>query len=306
MCYAREMAGFDQLSAMKVFVAIAREGSFAAASDYLGLTPPTVTKTIQKLEQHVGVPLLVRTTRRVGLTEAGYTYLNTATEMIARLDAVELQIREGGEYLTGKLRVTAPMALGRRVLSPLVAAFAVKHPRLALDWILTDRVTDPIEEDFDIALRTCYRLDNSPLYSQRICEINRVIVAHPDLIGKRSIGLTDLESLPAVIFLRDKPQTHWRFFRDGKYANVTVKGIYRTNNIHAVLDAVREGMGIANIPEYVASEDLKSGRLVQLVPKYKAMRHSLFAVYRQRLSQSRKLTAFFDFLSEQITMGGKI
>jgi len=298
-----QLIEFDLFNSLRIFIRIAHEGSFRRASERLGIAPSSVTKELKKLEEHLGVNLFFRTTRKISLTEEGKIFLSDAKSLISSLEEAELNIHQRGSVTRGHLRITAPAILGQRMLSGLVAEFQKENPYVDVELVLTDRVIDIVEEGFDLSFRTSFGLGDSGLYQKNLGEISRVVCASPEYLEKfgHPKRITDLAKHNSLVFIRGTALTSWRFNKGRKELNIPINGNYKTNNLMALIEAVKRGLGIANIPRYLVEEEIKSGELESLFNSYRLPAYSVFLLYHQKRSQSRKLDRFISFFEKNLT-----
>ena len=168
----------DRISEMTAFVAVAEAQSFSAAAKKLGLSPPTITRTVSALEDRLRAPLLVRTTRSVRLTDSGRQFLDDARRILGEIEQAE-QLAAGAQVIArGALRITAPVLFGEMFVLPLLRDFLSAHPQLTARLMLLDRVVNIVEEGIDLALRIG-RFEDSGLQSIELGCVRRILVAEP-------------------------------------------------------------------------------------------------------------------------------
>ena len=246
--------------ALTTFVAVADCGGFASAARHLGLSAPSVTRTIAALEQHLGVSLLHRTTRTVGLTDEGAALLGRAREILAQLGEAEHEAMGGQATPRGDLYVTAPTAFGRLHVLPVVADMLGRHRDLSVRLLLVDRNIRLVEEGIDVAIRIG-ALRNSSLRSIRIGAVRQTLVASPEYCARRGrpdrpgeLSAHDLIAGDAV-----RAGGQWRF--GARSAAVAVIPRLTVTSVDAQLTAAEAGLGITNVLSYQAAAGLEAGRL---------------------------------------------
>jgi LysR family transcriptional activator of dmlA len=282
------------------FVALVDAGSFSTAADRLGLTPSSVSKLIARLEAHLGVRLVQRTTRTMQLTEAGQTYLENARRILEEIGAVEREIQNADPRPRGLLRVTAPSVLGHVRVLPIVFAFQRKNPDLKVHLDLSDRIMDPIGEGMDVAIRMTSAPPPSYV-ARKLDDDSRVLCASPSYLEQRGTPRSpgDLASHDCVLFTADNPGTTWQFRKAPKSDDVTslnVSGRLTVGSILSLRDAALAGVGIADLPRYLVQEDVRKGRLVSVLPRFVVNERSVFALYAPSRFTPQKVQLFVEAL----------
>lgn len=273
----------EAVAGMTVLVGVVEAGSFSAAAERLGLSPSAVSKVVSRLEAQLGARLLQRTTRRMQLTEAGARYCERAR---AVLEAIEAAVREAeGQQVAprGTLRVTAPTVLGQVRVMPVVLAFQREHPEVEVHLELSDRTVDVIEERVDLAVRMTAQ-PPAGLVARKLDDDRRALCASPGYLAARGRPRrpADLAAHEAVIFVAGRPVEAWRLLEGpgGEQTTaVRVGGRLQVNNTHALRAAALAGMGIADLPRYLAEEDLAAGRLEAVLDAFVPVQRGIYAVY---------------------------
>ncbi|MBT3586432.1 MAG: LysR family transcriptional regulator [Halobacteriovoraceae bacterium] len=291
---------FDRVYVAGIFVTIAKEGSFAAAARKLNLAPSQVTKEIKKLEEHLQVKLLNRTTRSVSLTREGENYLIHANEILSRFAEAEESVRQLNTTPKGHLRITAPAVLGQVILSKLVSHYQIKHPEVEVELVLTDRVIDIVSDGFDMAIRTSFDLKDSSLFIKEMDEVPRLLCASRSFLKKNGTPkrLADLPSYNQLIFIRGQANKYWTFTKGKEQLDVPISGNFKTNNLLGLVEAAKAGLGIANIPAYLVEDELKKGKMVELFPTHKLPCPKTYLLYQQKRARNLKLDSFISFMEE--------
>lgn len=276
----------DRLQAMQVFVTVVNEGSFVQAAEKLGVSPQLVSKSLSQLEEHLGVRLLNRTTRRQHLTEAGTAYYERAQQVLADIDDIELQLSGLQQSARGVLRISAPVSFAIRHLAPLVCAFQEAYPDVVVDLQLNDRKVDIIEEGFDIALRIG-KLDSSSLIAKRLAPVRLLYCAAPDYL-ERAGTPTDVQAL------REHRYLHYSYMNEAVVP--AAQKVLRSNNGDILVEAACAGAGIALQPTFIAWEALREGRLQPILQAYEPEPIALYAVFAHRQFLASKVRSFLDFI----------
>jgi DNA-binding transcriptional LysR family regulator len=287
----------DKLQSMKVFVRVAQRSSFAAAGRDLRMSPAAVTKHVAALEARVGARLLDRTTRKVGLTEAGRIYCERCLECLQAFDDADASISELSKEPRGLLRVAAPVDLGTE-LAPIIARLMNEHPQIRTELQLSNRPVDLIEEGIDVAVRVAASLDGS--YVARPVALARVAAfASPAYLRKfgRPRRPEDLTQHRGLVFLEPRPRDEWVFERDGRSVHVKLEG-YMTGNFGTALStASASGAGLVVAPSFVTRADLAAGRLERVLPEWKVLPElRVYAIYPHRRFLAAKVKVFLEAL----------
>jgi DNA-binding transcriptional LysR family regulator len=297
-----KMTSFDRINSYLIFVKVAHEQSFSRSAQRLHLSASAVTKEIKKLEEHLGVSLFHRTTRSVSLTDEGVLLLNRIRPILDGIEEAELELSSQVKTVKGSLRITAPAILGQEVLSPLVNKFIKKNPYIDIELVLTDRVIDLVDDGFDLALRTSYQLKDTSQYFIDLGEIKRVVCASEDYLHKlgRPKKLEDLGKHNCLLFIRGQVVKQWIFEKNRQKQIINVDGNYQTNNLRSLVSALKDGLGVANIPSYLVCDEIKEKSIIPLLKGFHLPTYKLFAMYSKKRSSSRKLDTFLSFLQDNI------
>lgn len=290
----------DLVDGMRTFVAAVEAGSFTAAADRLGLSNKLVSKYVGELEVRLGVRLLHRTTRSLSLTEAGQRYHEGCVTLLASLEALEASLSQDDRTLGGTIRIAAPMAFGEVHIQPLLRRFAELHPRIRIDLRLADRFVDLADEGIDLAIRIG-TLDGSTLMARRLGTIELWVVTSPAYAAAHGVPASpgDLARHDCVFDSNLRSGQAWHFTSGGKPHGVRVSGRFAVNSARAAADLVLAGAGIGLCPDFVVAPDVRTGRLLRLLPSFEAPSldiHAVFPSVRQLPAKTRRM---LDFLGEE-------
>jgi DNA-binding transcriptional LysR family regulator len=290
----------DRLRAMDVFVRAAELGSLSAAARSLSTTQPTVSKLIAALERTVGVRLLERGPARVVLTDEGLRFLDSARRLLEDYEEAVGALDERTRQPGGRVRISAPVALGELKLNPLMLQALRQYPQLEIDLMLEDRFVDPVEERFDLVVRIGGSLP-ADLVARELATWPRYIVASPDYV-KRHGRIRRLEDLARHRFLRYPLWADDAVTLTGPTGSVDLplSSRYRINHAVALLQAVQDGAGIAFQPCWMVNELLKQKKLVRLLPAWTGPAQKAFLVYAQRRRQPMRVQVMLDLLDREI------
>lgn len=292
----------DKLTSMTVFRAVIERGSFAKAARKLRLSNAAVSKHVAALEEHLGVRLLHRTTRRLSLTPEGEVYYRDLVHLLDGLDALEGAMRGATARVAGRLRLDAPMSFGITQLGPLLCAFRREHPDLDLDVSLTDRFVDLLEEGVDVALRIAGALPDSSLVAARIAPVRRVVCASPAYLRAHGTPGTpdDLAAHDCLLYSGTSNPDEWTLSHGAESRRVRVRGHLKVDNSLVLRDAVLASAGIALIPTFAVGADLAAGRLIPLLGPWEPSVYALHAVYPHAHHLPAKVRAFVSFLQKRL------
>ena len=290
------MQGLQQLMA---FAQTARRGSFAAAARDLGGAPSTVAKSVGRLEATLGVKLFHRTTRQVSLTPDGERLLRRCERVLAELEDLQSEAAGTRAEVTGTLRIDMPITYGRRVVLPLLAQLVQQHPRLRLDARLQDSYSDLVRDGLDAAIRVG-ELRDSTLVARRIDWQELVLVASPAYLEARgtprSVG--DLAGHDAIVFRmpssgRNRP---WQL-REGS-RDIEFHPPHRTqaNDGEGIVAAACLGLGIGQIPDTIAGDELRRGHLVEVLPGFRPPPMPISVVMPSQRLQPPRVRALLEVL----------
>lgn len=288
----------DRLLAMEMFVRVVETGSFSKAAREFNTTQPTVTKQVAATEARLKVRLLNRNTRGVSLTEPGALYYEKCKSIVRDAEEAEsiVQLRQG--QAQGLLRIGTSVAFGRRVIVPMALDYMRRHPQVQLDLSFEDRYVDLIAQGVDVAIRMG-RLADSSLGARFLGTNPWAMVASPGYLRKHGVPkrAADLSGHTALIYSSVVGDDVWRMTTPrGEAITVPVSGRMRSNNVSAVLAAARDGMGIALMPRYVASESLHSAKVREVLADHALPEQEIHAVFPSPKLVPGKVSSFIAFL----------
>ena len=295
------------LNALRVFVRVAQLKSFKAAAASLGLTSSAVSKSITRLEAEVGVGLLQRTTRSVGLTEDGAIFFDNCKQILGGIEQAELLLSRATAGPYGRLRIHMTEGFGRRVVFPTLGAFLEQHPNLTMNVELSDRVVDIASEGFDVDIRIGEVAD-SRLIARLLGHLIFVVCASPAYLKrhgepKKPEDLDRHNCLPYSQIHTGRPR-EWQFQENGRVYGKTVSGSLHASNSEALLVAAISGLGVVSVSQLIASDAIAAGKVTPVLTKYAAPGPPVHAVYLKGQHVSRKVRALVSFLAANVTIGG--
>jgi DNA-binding transcriptional LysR family regulator len=287
------------LRTLAIFVKVAEKSSFVRAATDLGITQSGVSNAIKRLEDQVGTLLLVRTTRRVSLTEDGAAFFERCRLALAAIDEAELVLKRAQIKPSGTLRIDVPVSFGRIKLVPLLRAFQEAYPDVRLRLTFTDRYIDLIEEGVDICIRFG-ALQDSSLIARRLTTTQFNVAAAPSYFAKYGRPKTpdDLAEHNCLAFAsRDTRQTRdWRFLIGGTEKTLTPNGTMSFSDGAAMCDAAADGCGIAQLHNYYLDTDVARGRLIPILEEFYPKADPISLVYPQTRHLTPNVRAFVDFM----------
>lgn len=294
----------DRLSEMRVLVAVADAGSFSEAAQRLGLSPPTITRSIAALERRLGARLVARTTRSLRLTDAGARFAEDARRLLAEIDLAEQSAAGRHARARGALRLTAPVLFGEMHLMPVVREFLDAHPEVSIRVLLLDRLVNLVEEGLDLALRIDGQEDTG-LETIELGRVRRMIVASPAYVREhgRPERPQDLHHHRIAMSIGHNASRDWTFGAgDGGAAAVAVRvdPVLTVSTLRAAIGAAREGWALTRVLSYQVREDLTAGRLVPLLEEHEPPTLPVSLAYPPSRRPSARLMAFVDLASERI------
>lgn len=273
----------DRLTQIEAFVTTATKGSLSAAARQEGVTPAIMGRRIDALEQRLGVKLMVRTTRKLSLTQEGEAFLEDCQRLLNELGNAEASVSLGAIRASGHLRISAPAGFGRRHVAPLVAGFLDAHPEVTMSLDLSDRTVDIVNEGIDCAVRIG-GLADSNLISVRLGEVKRALVASPDYLRQHGTPQTP-EDLVKHECLPLMQQAGWLFVDPAKKSEtrlIKVAGRLHCNDGSVLHQWALEGRGLAWRSLWEVGEDLLAGRLLAVLENWAAPPLGIRAVFPQR------------------------
>jgi len=285
------------LDGVEAFLAVAEHRSFRRAAAELHVTPSAISQAVRVLEARVGVALFIRTTRSVGLTEAGERFLGRARPAFAELVEAAAAARHIGEQPVGLLRLTVPRGIVPLLLRPLVAGFCHAYPDVELELSVNEQLVDLAEGKFDAGVRMGQSLEADMVAVRLSPPFRFLVVASPRYLERhkapgRPEGLR--EHACARLRQTDGSLSPWRFVVDGKPVEAHVGGPFIANDFPTLLMAAEEGVALAQVPEPVAEAALRRGRIVAALERYAPEAPGVFLYYPDRLMVLPKLRAFIE------------
>jgi DNA-binding transcriptional LysR family regulator len=281
---------------LRIFARVAAVQNLSAVGIELGLTPGTISKRIQALEEELSARLFDRTTRSIRITEEGTAFLAHVQRILAEFEAARASVDDKVSKPKGRLRVAAPAGLGRRYVAPAVCAFLRDYPQIDVQLDLQDRPVNLQEDGYDLAVRTG-TLSDSPVIAKRLAPDRQVIAASAAYLARqgRPVRVEDLAAHSCLV-LGDRAQ--WTFSRGGVEKSVRVSGPFRSNDGELLCQAALEGSGLVQASEMEILPELRSGRLMQVLSDYEiAGNAAVWALYPSARHMLPRMRVLLDFLT---------
>ncbi|WP_437752133.1 LysR family transcriptional regulator [Sorangium sp. So ce1389] len=291
------------LNEMVCFAHVVGHGSFAAAARRLQIPPSTMSRKIAALERRLGARLLERTTRKLRLTDAGVQYHERCRRIVAEAEEADRLMQARSSRAQGTVRVSVPEVFVAPLLAPAVTRLLSTYPDVRVECLTDDRYVDLVGERIDVALRVLSPKDRSALGARRLGETSPVLCASPAYLEARGAPRAPdgLSSHALCAFGRDRGAFSFRLIdRAGRAVRVRAAPRLVTTSDAHLRSACLDGAGIALIPPFVVEPDLRSGRLVRVLPRWTGPRLSLFAVTPQARAAPTHVRVFLDLLYEHV------
>ena len=293
----------DRFEAMRTLLAAVDGGSLSAASRALNTPLPTISRRVSDLEAHLGAQLLVRTSRKLILTEAGEAFVGAARRLLDDLGDAERAA--SGEYRAprGELLVTAPIMFGKLHVAPIVHAFLAAYPDVAVRLMLSDANVDIAESHIDVAVRVG-QLPDSELVARQVGYIHWMLCASPEYLARRGVPETPeaLADHDCIAFEWLQNRRVWRIGAGASARSVTINPRFSVNTADAVIDAAAAGLGIARVMSYQAASCVDTCALVPVLADLGYEPLPVHLVHRRQRSQPLKLRAFLDFVAPRLKL----
>ncbi len=290
----------ESVDELRTFVGILSAGSLSRAAASMGLTLGVVSKRLAVLEKRTGVKLINRTTRALAATDEGRELYERAEMILQSIDDAERVLRGGKVESSGLLRVSAPVALGLRHVSPVCASFAKAHPRVTLDLVLTDRQVDLVEERVDVGIRYG-DLRHPTAIVRKLIDNHRVVVAAPGYVAEHGKPSTPDELVRHNCLTSVRNEVTWRLVgRKGEQCEVKISSMLKCNNGTGTDVWVLAGSGLALKDWIDVAQDLSTGRLVQVLEYWRSAPAPLFALFVDSGSPPPKVRKFISYLEQRL------
>ncbi len=293
----------DKFESMRAFIQVVEAGGFAAAAREMGVSRSQVNKLVAHLEDHLGIQLLHRTTRKVTTTDTGRAYYERCLAILAELAEAEASVTQLHTEAKGILRINAPMSFGIRHLGSEIALFCKQHPQLQVELTLNDRFIDPISEGFDVTLRISESPEAASLISHQVMPTPRVLCAAPHYLKQQGIPkqATQLRN-HSCLYYGHLPSVHsWSLWGPEGDVQIPISGALCSNNGEVLRCAALEGLGISLLPHFIVEDDLRRGQLQIVLAEYRTPDIFLHVVYPVNRHLSEKVKLFTAYICDRFS-----
>lgn len=301
------MAKLPDFEALAIFAKVVELRSFAATSSELALSKATVSKAVSRLEERLGARLFNRTSRRLALTDAGHKLAERAARLLADGEAAENEALAQSATPRGLVRLAVPMTFGVRVVAPLLPEFLSNYPEVSVDLHLSDAMVDLIGEGFDAGLRIA-RLPDSSLIARRLCAMPRYTVAAPSYLKRHGRPTHPMHLAEHKCFGYAYLATSgvWHYTNaSGEQASVRPGGQLRVNNGEAVLPSLLAGLGIADLPEFIVGDAVRSGEVEVILKGWHQPEGAVHLVTPPGGPRPARVEVLAEYLAAKLAKGKK-
>ena len=290
------------LDGVEAFLSVAQHRSFRRAAAELGVTPSAISQAVRTLESRVGAALFIRTTRSVGLTEAGERFLSRAEPAFEELVAASESARELGQRPSGLLRLSAPRAVVPILLQPLVASFCQAYPEVEVEIVASAELVDLAAEGFDAGVRLGQFIAADMVAVPMTPPFRSIIVGSPSYFERRGRPERpeDLRDHACLRVRRSNGAlAPWSLNHNGRAVEIAVSGPFIAHDLPTMLGAAVEGVGMAQVPAPIAAQALKAGRLLEVLEPFAPMAPGVFLCYPSRKHVLPKLRVFIEHMKSR-------
>ena len=301
------MAQLPDFEGLAIFAKVVELRSFAAAADELALSRATISKAVSRLEERLGARLFNRTSRRLALTDAGQKLSERAARLLIDGEAAENEALAQSMAPRGLVRLAVPMTFGVRKVAPILPEFLKAYPDVAIDLHLSDAMVDLVGEGFDAGLRIA-SLPDSSLIARRLCAVPRYTVASPDYLKRygRPTHPMHLAQHRCFAYTYLSTPDVWHYTNAaGEQASVRPGGPLRVNNGEALMPSLIAGLGIADLPEFIAGDAVASGELEVILKGWKQTEGSVHLVMPPGGPRPARVEVLAEFLAKHFAKGKK-
>lgn len=288
----------DRMTSIATFVKITEAGGFAAAARKLGVSPSTVTTQIQDLEDRLGVRLLNRSTRKVSLTEIGKAYYERCMHILADMEAADTAVQAMHAKPSGTLHLNVSISIPYFV-APVIAEFTSLYPDVKLSMTMSDRMVDLVEDGIDLAITTM-PVRNWNLVMRRIGTFRLLVCGSPDYFARHGVPRdpSDLVNFNCMKYTFSPWGADWQFKSPEGERIIQVTGNMEANSINALRLAAALGQGLIWVPDFLARNDIRSGRLAAVLTEFSCPELAINAVYPHRQHLATNVRSFLDLVTK--------
>jgi DNA-binding transcriptional LysR family regulator len=287
----------DKLEAMRVFAAVVKGNSFIEASRNLDLSAPAVTRSVARLETELGVKLFHRTTRSIRLTDSGRRYYEDVVNIIESIEEAESAVIGSYQEPQGNLLITAPVMFGQLYIVPIISDFLNKNPKVTVNSVFHDRITNLLEDNLDVAIRIG-QLSDSSLFATTIGSVRKIVCASPTYLEACGEPSEPGELSEHSIVQSDTVETSSTWCFGSEKVKVTPR--YRCNHNMAAIRAAELGVGLVRVMSYQAAKAIDSGTLVPVLEEHEPESLPINIIYLEGRKANAKTRAFVEFCADKL------
>jgi DNA-binding transcriptional LysR family regulator len=294
----------DKLRCIEVFIEVAKAASFSDAARRLNISKGNVTKHVAWLEKSLGTQLLVRTTKSVGMTDAGLALLERGQTLLEQMSQTEAYLRNSAGGSFGVLRVGTPPSFGAHHLIPVITSFAMEYPDIQVNLYLDDGSVDLVAQRLDLTIRIAQALKDTSYIGVKLAHIAQCLVASPSYLSRCGVPQTieDLREHDCLVNILKSPNGLWVFDNEAESRSVEPRASIRANFGEPLLHAARLGQGISMHPQYMIEDLIKSGELVVVLPEIPPVGLDIYAMYPSQRHLPSRVRTFLEFLKTRISV----
>lgn len=291
----------DQIQLMKIFVAVAQEQGFAAASRRLNMSPPTVTRAIAKLEDRLAIKLFNRTTRYVRVTDAGLRYLEDVKRILNDIKLANEAVQGINASPQGVISVTASLLFGQQFVLPSVLEYLTTYPETEVNTVFLDRVVNLLEEGYDVGVRIG-KLADSSMRAKKVGTVRLALIASPEYLKKHGVPqhFSELAQHSLIEVQGGNLNPDWKFVENGKVVNQRITSKLRVTTHQAAINAAMANFGIARVISYQVTDELAQNKLKFILEPFEEPPLPINIVHREDRLSSAKVRSFIDLLAANL------
>tara|TARA_R110001583_G_scaffold16561_22_gene67993 strand:+ start:4965 stop:5840 length:876 start_codon:yes stop_codon:yes gene_type:complete len=287
----------DNWLGINEFVAVVETSSFTKAAKQLNTSVAQVSRKVASLEKRLSSKLLLRTTRKITVTEVGAHYFKHCQSLIEGLKQADLALSNLSQTPKGLLTVTAPITYGEQIISPLLNDFMQAYPDLKLKLILSNQTLDLMTDNIDLAIRVGH-LEDSTMMAKKLTQRQLHVCASPAYIEQYGLPFSLSELNNHNCLIGSSPL--WAFYDQGQERNIRINGTINCNSGFALLDAAIKGIGLVQLPDYYVQKSLKAGQLIECLTAYRPSLQGIWAIYPNNRYLSVKVSLLIAYLAREL------
>jgi len=291
----------DRFENMDCFVRVVETGSISAAAERMNIAKSAVSRRLKELEEHLGVELFHRTTRRMNLTDTGRTFYEHAIRILDEVLEAEHAASQAHGTLKGGLKVALPLSFGLMHVGPAIQEFMKIHPQIEFDLDFNDREVDLVQEGFDLAIRIA-NLPDSSLIARRLAPIQSAICASPEYLERMGTPQTpqQLVNHQCLVYSLLRDFEYWRLADGiGNTVKTKIQSYLKASTGEFLRDAAVDGLGIVLLPTFICYKEIEQQQLIPILRQHTPPQINVYAIYPQTRHLSQRVRSFIDFLQKR-------